>query len=227
MTAFTLCSPSLARRLTALAGAVAVAGLLAACGSDDTADGHSAHGDHAHTSATAAPTSVAPGVNSADVMFAQMMIPHHQQAVEMAKMVPDHTENGWLKDFAGQVIASQQPEIDQMTSALQSWGQSVPAGQDAHMDHDMGGGAMDGMMTSDQMDKLQTLTGDDFDKEWLTMMIAHHQGAVDMSKTELAQGENTQNAGAGAEDHRRPGSGDRGDAVTTRYVNAPMELARL
>ena len=179
------------RRLAAVVGAVAVAGLIAACGSDEGSDGHSAHGDHGHSSA-AAPTSVAPQVNSADVEFAQMMIPHHQQAVEMAALVPDRTENLWLRDFAEQVTAAQQPEIDQMTSALESWGQPVDAGQggdghDAHAGHDM-----EGMMTPEQMTALEGMTGQQFDEEWIRMMIAHHEGAVTMAKTELDQGENPQ-----------------------------------
>lgn len=172
------------RRLGVTAAAVAIAGLIAACGSTDDATSGDAHVGHGTTS-TSAPTSVAPETNSADVEFATMMIPHHAQAVEMADLVPSRTQNAWLIAFAEQVKNAQQPEIDQMSEALRSWGQPVPADDDAHAHHEM-----DGMMTPEQMTALEGLSGAEFDREWITMMIAHHEGAVTMAKTELAQGEN-------------------------------------
>lgn len=178
----------LVRRLTvAVAGAAAV-GLLVACGSsDDGHDDHSAPGASSHT-ASGSPTSVAPQANSADVEFATMMIPHHAQAVEMADLVPSRTQNAWLIGFAQKVKDAQQPEIDQMTEALKAWGQPVPGTDSAH-DH-AGHGGMEGMMTPEQMANLEKLSGPEFDREWITMMIAHHRGAVAMAKTELAEGEN-------------------------------------
>lgn len=175
------------RRLALTAIALAAAGLLAACGSDDTATGHDGHESHSHGS-SGAPTSVAAQSNSADVDFATMMIPHHEQAVEMADLVPSRTENAWLRTFAEQVKKAQQPEIDQLKAALKSWGKPVPSGDG----HSMDGHTMDGMMTPEQMADLEASTGADFDRQWITMMIAHHEGAVAMAKTELAQGENPQ-----------------------------------
>lgn len=182
-------SRSRIRHRAAAAAVAAAATVLAACGSggDPATDQHdhpagtSAH-EHGH-GATAAPTSVVPNANSADVAFASMMIPHHQQAVDMAGLVPSRTQNAWLIDFARQVTATQGREIQQLETALSSWGQPVPA----DTGHDM-----DGMMTPEQMAHLESLSGDAFDREWITMMIAHHRGAVAMAQTEIEQGQNGQ-----------------------------------
>lgn len=111
-----------------------------------------------------------------------MMIPHHSQAVDMADLVPSRTDNAWLIAFAERIKEAQQPEINQMTEALKSWGQPVP---DAKAEH-----VMDGMMTPEQMKNLESLKGEAFDREWITMMIAHHRGAVTMAQDELKSGEN-------------------------------------
>lgn len=178
-------STAFSRRLVLAATTLAAAGLLAACGSGDDAAGHDDHAAHSHAhGASDAPTSVSAQVNSADVEFATMMIPHHQQAIEMADLVPSRTQNAWLRGFAQQVKGAQQPEIDQLTEALKSWGKPVP---DSHAEHQM-----DGMMTPAQMADLEASSGADFDRKWITMMIAHHEGAVAMAKVELAKGENPQ-----------------------------------
>jgi len=124
------------------------------------------------------------GFNAADVMFDQMMIPHHQQAVEMAKLVPSRTTNEQVRALAAAIEGAQQPEIDQMTAALQAWNE--PTSMPAMGGH--GGHSMSGMMSDDQMSQLKALSGSAFDKMWLQMMIEHHQGAITMSKTELEQG---------------------------------------
>ncbi|MFT3660890.1 MAG: DUF305 domain-containing protein [Gordonia sp. (in: high G+C Gram-positive bacteria)] len=176
------------RRLSAAAVGIAATALLVACGSSDdsTSDDHAAHDAHGHSHApSAAATSVAPQTVAADVEFATMMIPHHSQAVEMADLVPSRTKNAWLTGFADEVKKAQQPEIDQMSAALKSWGKPVPS-----VDADHSGHQMEGMMTPDQMAGLEKLSGAEFDREWITMMIAHHRGAVAMAKTELAQGQN-------------------------------------
>ncbi|MFT4085987.1 MAG: DUF305 domain-containing protein [Gordonia sp. (in: high G+C Gram-positive bacteria)] len=174
-------------KLFAAAAAVSAVALVSACGSDD--DSSHDHHDHTHAASSAAPasgatTAVSAEKNSADVMFAQMMIPHHEQAVEMAALVPSRTQNAWLRALASKISSAQQPEIDQLTAALKSWNEPLSMGHGGHQ--------MDGMMTDEQMAHLKTLSGDAFDREWLTMMIAHHEGAVDMAKTELADGKNPQ-----------------------------------
>lgn len=177
-------SRTLTRRFALTVAALATVGLVTACSDDDNRDDHAAPSGHSQSTTTGSPTSVAPQVNSADVDFAAMMIPHHAQAVEMADLVPTRTQNAWLLEFAAKVKAAQQPEIDQMTQALKSWGQPLP---DTTVHHDM-----DGMMTPDEMTHLASLSGAAFDHEWITMMIAHHEGAVSMARTELDEGENPQ-----------------------------------
>ena len=102
-------STAFSRRLVLAATILAAVGLLAACGSGDDAAGHDDHAAHSHAhGASDVPTSVSAQVNSADVEFATMMIPHHQQAIEMADLVPSRTQNAWLRGFAQQVKAAQQ-----------------------------------------------------------------------------------------------------------------------
>jgi uncharacterized protein (DUF305 family) len=127
----------------------------------------------------------------ADVTFAQQMVPHHRQAVEMAKLVPSHSTNQKVLELASQIQQAQDPEIQKMTGWLQTWGapapttgMNMPGMNMPGMDH----GSMPGMMTSDDMTKLGQVKGAAFDRLWLQMMIQHHQGAVEMAKTELQQG---------------------------------------
>ncbi|MBM7773979.1 uncharacterized protein (DUF305 family) [Actinokineospora baliensis] len=121
--------------------------------------------------------------NAADTAFAQQMIPHHTQAVDMAELVTGRTTNPKIIDLAARIKKAQAPEIATLTEWLKAWGESEEHSMPG-MDHGSG------MMTADEMTTLRTATGDDFDQRWLTMMIAHHQGAVEMARTELAQGAN-------------------------------------
>jgi uncharacterized protein (DUF305 family) len=121
------------------------------------------------------------GHNSQDVMFAQMMIPHHQQALVMAEQAATKASSPQVKKLAAQIEQAQEPEIQKMTGWLKTWGQAVPTGGT-----DMGHG--DGMMSEQDMKKLGTLSGKEFDEAFLQMMIKHHQGAITMAKTEQASG---------------------------------------
>ncbi|MVU81725.1 DUF305 domain-containing protein [Nocardia sp. ET3-3] len=114
--------------------------------------------------------------------FLDMMYPHHAQAVEMAKLVPTRSQNQQLITLAKAVEQAQSPEMQQITTLLGSFGKPAPA---AEMNHDM-----PGIMTKDQMAKLEAASGAEFDKMWMQMMIEHHKGAIDMANTELAQGAN-------------------------------------
>jgi uncharacterized protein (DUF305 family) len=149
--------------------ALAAALLLAACsqGGDEQGGG---------TPATSAP-------NDADVTFAQNMIPHHQQAIEMAKLVESHTDRPELHTLADSITTSQGQEVTQLQGWLQSWGKpETPAGM-AH-----GGMEMPGTMSEADMSRLMDSTGTDFDLAFVEMMAEHHQGAIDMAKTELQDG---------------------------------------
>ena len=118
-------------------------------------------------------------------MFAQMMIPHHQQAVELAAMVPDRSTNPDVLALATKIAGAQQPEINTMKALLLQW-----AVDPNEMSHESGhaGMAMAGMVDDATMVKLDNLKGTDFDTLWLQSMISHHEGAIAMAKTEIADG---------------------------------------
>ncbi len=182
---------SLSRTRITLAGTgIAAALLVAGCGDDsgDTtaAPSTSATGmsdmpgmHHGTPSSTAAPTRT--DFTDADVTFLQMMYPHHAQAVDMAKLVPGRTQNQQLVALAANVERAQAPEMQRFTELLSAFGKPAPSA----MGHEM-----PGMMSQEEMTALRDATGPEFDRKWLTMMIAHHQGAIDMANTELAQGVN-------------------------------------
>lgn len=160
------------RALPAAAAALVLA--LSACGSSD----ESTHGSMPAEGGTSASTSAASGVE-ADVKFAQMMIPHHEQAVEMADLaLSNDTASPEVKALAGQIKAAQDPEIQTMQGWLSQWGASQSSGSMAH-----GSG---GMMSDDDMSSLMGASGPEFDQMWLTMMIEHHEGAIEMAQDVLA-----------------------------------------
>ena len=116
--------------------------------------------------------------DAADVMFAQMMIPHHEQAVEMSTLAETRATDPLIVALAAQIKAAQGPEIDVMTAWLQSWGSPV-------MDQDeaMGmGHGMQGILSDTQLAELKAASGSEFDRLFATYMIAHHEGAIDMAK---------------------------------------------
>ena len=129
--------------------------------------------------------------NDADVSFATEMIPHHQQAVEMAELAADRAQSQAVQQLAEDVEAAQGPEIKTMTQWLKDWGQETPSGS---MDHgDMGHGdsqGMPGMMDEAEMMQLMKSDGATFDQMFLQMMVEHHEGAIEMARTEQANGEN-------------------------------------
>ena len=172
------------KTLIALVAAVATALLVSSCASPSStsSDGHT---DHTHGSeASAAAPNDAPN-NAADVAFVSGMIPHHEQAVEMSALVPQRSTNPEVIKLAADISAAQEPEIQTMKGFLAQWNAGEGTG---HEGHDMG--AMTGMVDDGSMAKLETLKGADFDKLWLTSMIGHHEGAVTMAKTEIADGAN-------------------------------------
>jgi uncharacterized protein (DUF305 family) len=152
--------------------------------------------------------------DQADIAFAQGMIPHHQQAVEMSGLATDRAGSDDVRRLAGEIEQAQGPEIAQMQAFLTAWGAPAP-GAVPGMDHESMGhgsmghesmghgpdrngvsqggtdhGGMAGMMTPEQMGRLEQATGPEFDRMFLEMMIAHHEGAVQMAQTELADGTN-------------------------------------
>ena len=165
-------------------GALSLALLAGGCG--DSGMDHGNMGSGSPTSA-AAPKSGAT-FNAIDVKFATDMIPHHRQALDMAKTAQSKAATPEVKELADKIAKAQEPEIATMSGWLTAWGEPVPSPGAMH--HDMGGmSEMPGMMTDQEMQDLAKATGKDFDKMFLQMMIKHHQGAVEMAKTQQAQGQ--------------------------------------
>ena len=172
---------SMPRRIALATASTTAALVLAACGGN----GDSTTADTSPGTTTSA--SVPAGEhNEADVAFAQGMIPHHRQAILMADMAETQASSSEVKALAEKIKKAQQPEIETMSAWLTAWGEPVPQGMDM-MDHG-DASPMPGMMSNQQMDTMRGMSGTAFDTMFLTSMIEHHEGAVEMAKTEKSQG---------------------------------------
>jgi uncharacterized protein (DUF305 family) len=118
----------------------------------------------------------------ADVMFSAMMVPHHAQAVEMSRLVPGRSLDPRLGDLAARIEAAQGPEIVEMEGWLRQWGAAPMPAFSGRMMPGMG------MVSSADLGALETLSGVEFDRRWLAMMVVHHQGAIVMAWNVLAAG---------------------------------------
>ncbi len=154
--------------------------------------------------------------SDADVTFAQMMTVHHQGAIAMADLAPTRAASLEVKELAAKIKAAQTPEITEMGRWLAAWapetdmnGMPMKSSTDSQAMGGMSGmaptgpaGPMPGMMSDAQMSQLTAATGTAFDRLFLQLMIVHHQGALDMAKTEKASGVN-------------PGARALADTITT------------
>ncbi len=187
-------------------GAAAAAALivLTACNSSNTDETTSTSTSMSVESSTSANASAH---NQADVTFAEQMIPHHSQAVEMSDMLLSKDGiDPRVTALAEQIKAAQGPEIEQLQGWLSAWGQtsmdmpmpssgmSMPmpsSGMSMPMPSSSMGmmPGMEGMMSAEDMTALQNAQGTDAAKLFLTQMIDHHRGAVAMAQTEVASGQ--------------------------------------
>ncbi|MET7422580.1 DUF305 domain-containing protein [Dactylosporangium sp. NPDC005555] len=173
------------RRAAVVTGVLSLALLAGGCGGSGM--DHGTMGNGSPTSA-AAPRSGAT-FNATDVKFANDMIPHHRQALDMAGTARSKAATPEVKALADRIAEAQEPEIATMSGWLTAWGEPVPSPGGMHHG-DMGGmGEMPGMMTDQEMRELSEATGKAFDTMFLRMMIKHHQGAVEMAGIEQAQGQ--------------------------------------
>jgi uncharacterized protein (DUF305 family) len=158
------------RGLTCLAIAALALGLMAgACGEDDTQSGE---GSTSSESASG---------NGVDRAFASAMIPHHRSAVEMAEIAKERSKRSEIKQLADAIVRTQNAEIEQLTALDQHLKDAgVEPGDLGVAEHEMG---MDG-------DASMLEDAKPFDREFIDMMIPHHQGAIRMARVELAEGEN-------------------------------------
>ena len=178
-------------KLLAASGALAAALVLGACGSSSGGHDMGSMSSPSTSSAPSASSTAAPASgphNDADVTFASMMIPHHNQAIEMSNML---LAKGGIDPkvtaLAQKIKAAQGPEVAQMSGWLSGWGSNPSPSSMGDM-----GGMGDGLMNQADMDALNTATGDQAAQLFLTGMIKHHQGAVAMAQTELDSGQNAE-----------------------------------
>jgi uncharacterized protein (DUF305 family) len=175
------------RRGVALLTALALSFGMAACGDDS--DG----GSDASDEQTAANGDV---FNNADITFATDMIPHHAQAIQMVTLTDTRTLDPEVKQLADSIRDVQAPEIEAMVDWLTAWGEEIPetsidhanAGHDMSDMPSMEGADLPGMMSAEAMQALADASDAEFQDMWLEMMVEHHEGAIEMAKTEQAEG---------------------------------------
>lgn len=168
------------KKLVVIVGAVLVTVVLAGCGGNDAS----------------ARTRVAPNgerFNDADVTFATDMVKHHAQALLMVDMTMSRSVDPQVQQLADEILATKGLEVEEMTRWLTTWRRPIPDTVRDHSHADGGGDDVDmrgipGVLTSEQMSALQNAESGTFQTLWLQLMIAHHEGAVEMARTELSDG---------------------------------------
>lgn len=134
----------------------------------------SAHGMHNEDAMGMHENADAGSYSGADIMFLQMMIPHHQQAIDISNIALKTSKDSELLDLASTIIKAQTAEIVQMKAWLREAGATTDAG------HSMSG--MGGMLDGSELSALSAATGKKFDQLWLKGMIGHHDGAIHMTQ---------------------------------------------
>jgi uncharacterized protein (DUF305 family) len=168
------------------AGALAVLAISTGCSSSNEAEHPAGHSPSSSASAAPTMTAAAEAHNDADVMFAQHMIPHHTQAIDMSDtLLAKQGIDLRVTELANQIKAAQNPEIQQMQGWLTQWGTPSMPPMSGH--GDMAG--MSGMMSEQDMTALKDTQGVDASKLFLTQMIAHHEGAITMAQNEIKDGQ--------------------------------------
>ncbi|CAA9379547.1 MAG: protein of unknown function DUF305 [uncultured Nocardioides sp.] len=129
--------------------------------------------------------------NHSDIAFMQMMIPHHAQAVTMAKLAEERAQDPAVRRLADRIKAAQGPEILFMAAWLEERGLDVPSAADDPESFDHGAHGhegMEGMLTPGQMKALRQARGKRFDELFLRQMIQHHSGAIQMAGVAAEEG---------------------------------------
>ncbi|MPZ01075.1 MAG: DUF305 domain-containing protein [Actinophytocola sp.] len=162
------------KKLTIAAAVLSAFALLGGCGASD---------ENTQGTSGSAPASEQAEANQADITFAQSMIPHHEQAIDMAELAADRAASKQVIDLAKQIEQAQNPEVETMRRWLDQWGaaEQMPHGDGGHSE-------MSGMMSDQHMAELERAAGAEFDRMWLRMMIEHHEGAIEMARAELKDG---------------------------------------
>ncbi|MCP2180386.1 DUF305 domain-containing protein [Prauserella alba] len=182
----------------ATAAALTAALVLTGCAGQDTSGGTPTSTPAVSTtsepatseSGTPKPATSEPGMrasaehNDADIAFAQGMIPHHRQAIEMSELADDRAGSPELRRLAARIERAQAPEIATLRGFLSSWDAPESATDHGAGEHS----GMSGMMTDEQLRRLERSDGTTFDRLFLDMMIDHHEGALRMARDQLANG---------------------------------------
>jgi uncharacterized protein (DUF305 family) len=140
--------------------------------------------------------------NHADVAFMQMMIPHHAQALEMSRLAETRAHDERVQALARRIQGAQGPEIMTMAAWLDERGIDVPKAAEDPSTYDHGAhghSEMAGMLTEEQMARLEAADGRRFDRLFLKGMISHHRGAVQMAQTAASEGVDLQVAETAAD----------------------------
>ncbi len=168
------------KKLAALVATLATLLALAGCGDDEEPTNETrtaSNGDE---------------FNDADVAFATDMIPHHAQALSMVDLTRGRPLDPDVERLVEDIRTAQAPEIELMTDWLTAWGEPVPETMrdhaNAHGDGAADMGDMPGMMSAEEMAELEDAPDGEFQDLFLEMMIAHHEGAVAMARTEQSDG---------------------------------------
>ncbi len=134
----------------------------------------------------------APRFNTADVKFARGMIPHHSQAIQMARLADSRASDPAVEQLAQKIEVAQAPEIRMMQGWLRAWNKSLQPGKSGARPMGHGGSmkGMSGMMPMSDMQHLRSVKGPAFDAAFLGMMIEHHKRAIDMAHVEERRGIN-------------------------------------
>ena len=147
--------------------------LTVACATRTVAPPPEVPAQEQHDHNTALPASAGPGFTVADVRFMQNMIGHHAQAIKMAELAPTRGVSDALQQLARKIDISQRDEIGMMQQWLRERQQPIPG--DDHMHH-----MMPGMLTPEQFAQLSGARGREFERLFLSFMIRHHEGALQM-----------------------------------------------
>jgi len=168
------------RSLIVGGAAVALVGLLAGCsGATSSAPIDS----QSSSPASSGQTDSASLGSDDDIAFAQLMIPHHQQAMTMADLALAKAATSEVRLLAKQIKAAQSTEIATLAQWLTDWDAPIlpPSGPSGHEMGNMADPRSSGMMSDEELSLLLKSKGSAFDQMWLQMMIAHHQSAIVMA----------------------------------------------
>jgi len=166
---------------TCISAAVAVAAVLASCGSPPAPGA----ADHS-TSSTVATAGQPADYNADDITFAQQMISHHGQAIDLSTLVPGRSTDPQLIKLASEISTGQDAEVRTLNVLLVQWN----ADPDEEKGHGAAAMPVAGVVDAATMNKLASLKGTEFDTLWMQSMIGHHRGAIQMAQVEVANGAN-------------------------------------